>query len=357
MGRATNGGEPGVTMNRDRFIELLGRFGEKRILVLGDFILDEYLVGDTKRVSREAPVVVIDYRRSVFHPGGAANAAQNVTALGASAWALGLVGDDAYGETLREMLEQRGAETSGLLRTGDISTAVKTRIVAGELHAQRQQVARIDRSYSVAPASPAVLEIGRLAEEPLAAADAVLFSDYGMGVVPGPVSEGVIAAATRRGTPVIVDSRCRLTSFKGASVATPNEVELYDAMDVPKRDKPELVSIARQAIETTNLGGLVVTRGSRGMLVCDARGLVEYIGIVGTRDVADVTGAGDTVSAVVALALSSGASLLEAAEMATYAASIVVMKRGTATIGRDELIAAREKHPAPSDTHDGERSR
>jgi bifunctional ADP-heptose synthase (sugar kinase/adenylyltransferase) len=128
-------------------------------------------------------------------------------------------------------------------------------------------------------------------------------------------------------------------------------------MDVPKRDKPELVSIARQAIETTNLGGLVVTRGSRGMLVCDARGLVEYIGIVGTRDVADVTGAGDTVSAVVALALSSGASLLEAAEMATYAASIVVMKRGTATIGRDELIAAREKHPAPSDTHDGERSR
>ena len=334
-------------MRNERFIELLDRFATKRVLVVGDFLLDEYLIGDTKRVSREAPVVVIDYRRSVFHPGGAANAVQNVTALGAGALACGLVGEDDHGRILRDMLEQSGADTSALVKTAEIATAVKTRILAGELHAQRQQVARIDRSYRVAPASPAVEEVGRVVERGLPNADVVLVSDYGMGIVPGPVSASLIAAARKRRTPVVVDSRFELASFVGASVGTPNEVELFDAMNVTKKQKPDLVAVARRAIEVTGLEGLVVTRGNQGMLVCDAKGLVEYTGIVGSSDVADVTGAGDTVSAVVALSLASGASLVEASEMATYAASIVVMKRGTATPSRDEIIAAREKHPEP----------
>ncbi len=334
-------------MRKDRFIELLDRFTTKRVLVVGDFLLDEYLVGDTKRVSREAPIVVIDYRGSVFHPGGAANAVQNVTALRASARACGLVGEDAYGKTLVEILGKRGADTSGLVATAEISTAVKTRILAGDLHAQRQQVARIDRSYRVAPSSRAVQEVGRLVAQGLAEADVVLVSDYGMGIVPGSLGTSLIAAARKRRVPVVVDSRFELASYIGASVATPNEVELFDAMSVTKTQKPDVVAVAKRAIEETRLDGLVVTRGSQGMLVCDSRGLVEYVGIVGTRDVADVTGAGDTVSAVVALSISSGASLVEAAEMATYAASIVVMKRGTATLSREELIAAREKQPKP----------
>jgi D-glycero-beta-D-manno-heptose-7-phosphate kinase len=343
-------------MDKKRYIELLGEFTRKRVLVVGDFILDEYLVGDTKRVSREAPVVVIDYKGSVFHPGGAANAVQNVTALGAAAFSCGVVGRDAYGETLREILERRGADTTGLVETAEVSTSVKTRIVAGELHAQRQQVARIDRAYTIAPASDVLAEIERRAGRGMAEADAVVVSDYGMGVVPGRVSEAVIAEARRKNVPVVVDSRFRLTSYAGASVATPNEVELYDALGLKKSDAPELVAAARRAIEETRLDGLVVTRGNRGMLVCDAKGGVERIGIVGARDVADVTGAGDTVSAVVALSLSAGSSLVEAAEMATYAASIVVMKRGTATMTREELIAAREMHPEPLGAEGEDRS-
>ena len=335
-------------MEKQRFIELLDGFVGKRVLVVGDVILDEYLIGDTKRVSREAPVVVIDYKGSMFHPGGAANAAQNVTALGATARVCGLVGKDVYGDALGRILEQRGADTSGVVATTEISTAVKTRILAGELHAQRQQVARIDRSYRVAPSSPLVREVGRRVEGGLAGTDVVVISDYGMGIVPGPVSTSLIAEAARRRIPVVVDSRFALVSYVGASVATPNEVELFDALDVGKGERPDPIALARRAIERARLEGLVVTRGSRGMLVCDAKGLSEHVGIVGTRDVADVTGAGDTVATVVALSLSSGASLVEAAEMATYAASIVVMKRGTATMSREELIAAREKQPAPT---------
>jgi len=149
-----------------------------------------------------------------------------------------------------------------------------------------------------------------------------------------------------------VDSRFDLPSYKGATVATPNEVELFDAMNVKKRDTADLVALAKRAIEETGLAGLIITRGSRGMLVCDSAGRIDRIGIVGTRDVTDVTGAGDSVAAVVGLSLASGAVLAEAAEMATYAASIVVMKRGTATMTREELIAARDKQPAPFDPGD-----
>lgn len=342
-------------MNKERFVELLELFVSKRVLVVGDFILDEYLVGDTKRVSREAPVVVIDHKGSVFHPGGAANAVQNVTALGGAAFACGVVGGDGYGATLREMLVRRGADVSGLIETPEISTAVKTRIVAGDLHAQRQQVARIDRSYRVTPDSPALREVRRAVEKALSGTDAAVVSDYGMGIVPSPVSESLIAEARRRGVPIVVDSRFALGSYVGATVATPNEVELFDSMSVANGESSDLVAIARRAIDRTRLEGLIVTRGNRGMLVCDATGHAERIGIVGTSDVADVTGAGDTVSAVVALSLSSGATLVEAAVMATYAASIVVMKRGTATMSRPEMIAAREKHPEPvaADVADG----
>ncbi len=336
-------------VKKERFVELLSRFRDQRVLVVGDFILDEYLVGDTKRVSREAPVVVIDYKESVFHPGGAANAVQNIAALEAFASGCGVIGDDHYGSVLRDILSRRGADVSGLVTTGEISTAVKTRIIAGELHAQRQQVARIDRSYRIARSSPAIEEVRRRLSAAFERSSVVLVSDYGMGVVPGPVSEWVISSSRKKGVPVVVDSRYDMCGYVGASVATPNEVELIDAMNVRRRDRLDLPSLAKRAIEETGLDGLVITRGSRGMLVCDSRGLAAPVGIVGTSDVADVTGAGDTVAAVVALSLASGAALLEAAEMATYAASVVVMKRGTATMSAEELLRAREKQPSPSD--------
>ncbi|UCG52863.1 MAG: hypothetical protein JSW58_04725 [Candidatus Latescibacterota bacterium] len=334
-------------MKKERFDALVDLMASKSVTVVGDFILDEYLVGDTERVSREAPVVVIDYRESVFHPGGAANAVQNVSSMGARAMAFGVLGEDRYGDVLKDVLETRGAETEGLVRVEGVSTAVKTRILAGELHAQKQQVARIDRSYRVDPDSEGVKELGRRVVKNVRESDAVLISDYGMGVVPGPVSESLIEVCKEAGVPVIVDSRSQLLRFVGATVATPNEVELFDAMKLRVKDGPDLPTIAKEAVSKTRLAGLIVTRGSQGMFAYNADGNCEHIGIVGTRDVTDVTGAGDTVSAMVSLALASGATLVEAAEMATYAASVVVMKRGTATITRDELTAVRAKYPAP----------
>ncbi|UCH83449.1 MAG: hypothetical protein JSW50_13475 [Candidatus Latescibacterota bacterium] len=334
-------------MKDNRFVSLLEQWVSKRVAVLGDFILDEYLIGDTKRVSREAPIAVIDYRESAYHPGGAANATQNVASMGAACHAVGLVGNDTHGGILVELLQSRGVDTSGLIAHPDIATAVKTRILAGELHAQKQQVARIDRSYSVGSDDATLGKLTDAVVDTVDTCDAVLISDYGMGVVPGAVSRRVIDRCRTRRVPVVVDSRRHLLSYQGATVATPNEVELFDALETPAADAPGVAQLAAKAVAAAGLEGLIITRGSRGMFVYDADGSTEHVGIVGTRDVTDVTGAGDTVSATVSLALTCGATLAEAAEMATYAASVVVMKRGTATITPDELLAVREKHPSP----------
>jgi len=332
-------------MDQKRFESLLEAFHSKRVAVIGDFILDEYLIGDTRRVSREAPVIVIDYRESAYHPGGAANAAQNVASLNGSARAFGVVGADKDGKILADILTERGVDTAGLTPVNEISTALKTRILAGELHAQKQQVARIDRSYRVEPSA-----LGSLADQVRATcadSDAVLIADYGMGVVPGEVSTAAIDTCRTAGIPVVVDSRFQLTHFKGATVAVPNEVELFDVMESKSRSSKQLAKLAREVIQEQEMNGLIVTRGSRGMLVFDKDSNPESVGIVGSRDVTDVTGAGDTVAASVALALASGGTLSEAAEIATYAAAVVVMRRGTAAVTRDEMLRQREEWSAP----------
>ncbi|MCZ6765762.1 MAG: PfkB family carbohydrate kinase [bacterium] len=334
-------------MDQKRFESLLERFHSKRVAVVGDFILDEYLIGDTRRVSREAPVIVIDYRESVYHPGGAANATQNVASLSGSARAFGMVGGDKNGKVLADILKKRGVDPSGLVTVNEISTAVKTRILAGELHAQRQQVARIDRSYRV---ESGVESLHLLADRVAAAcedSDAVLIADYGMGVVPGEVSLAAIEACRNAGTPVIIDSRFQLTHFNGATVAVPNEVELFDALKSRDRSAKRLGELAHEVIQKQQMDGLIVTRGSRGMLVFEKDTEPEPVGIVGSRDVTDVTGAGDTVAAAVALTLGSGGTLSEAAEIATYAAAVVVMKRGTATVTRNEMLKQREEWSTP----------
>jgi rfaE bifunctional protein kinase chain/domain len=337
-----------------RFDELLEHIGNKSVAVLGDLILDEYLIGDTKRVSREAPVVVIDYRESVYHPGGAANAAQNVSALDGRVAALGALGNDKEAEILVKILRGRQSDVSGIVRSDEIATAVKTRILAGELNAQRQQVARIDRSRKIPVGARALDELAGNAETICTGVDVVIMSDYGLGTLPGPISRGVIDACRKKDIPVVVDSRFNILAFSGATVATPNEVELFDALDVKRHQRPGLDEVAAKAIAEAPFDGLIVTRGSKGMAVYQAGCATENVGIVGSSDVTDVTGAGDTVAATVALSLAAGATLGEAAEMATYAAAIVVMRRGTATVSREELAALREKHPSPGALRAGE---
>ncbi|MFH1754815.1 MAG: PfkB family carbohydrate kinase, partial [Candidatus Latescibacterota bacterium] len=172
----------------------MNRFADLRIAVIGDFILDRYMIGDTERISREAPVIVVKYKETRHNPGGAANAAQNISSFGASTEAVGIVGLDAEGEVLVKLLEERNVTTSNIVRSDKIETAVKMRVTAGELHAQRQQLVRIDRSYQIKENGPLLAELEKRVEQAAKRCDAVLISDYGMGVVPGPVSVAAIRA-------------------------------------------------------------------------------------------------------------------------------------------------------------------
>jgi len=334
-------------MTPDRFIELLSAYSSRRIAVCGDFLLDQYLLGTTARVSREAPIVVVDYQETVYHPGGAANAAQNVTALGGAALAVGVLGADREGEELGSLLRARGVDTNGLLSLPGAATSLKLRIMAGEMNAQKQQVARVDRSHSVRLQH---LERAALTDAMLTATrtcDALLLADYGLGVLSDDGVRACIDACRARQVPVVVDSRHRALAFRGATVATPNEVEAIAALGLD--DESALLdgrALAR-AISEAGIDNVIVTRGSKGMVVCSAMGEVTTIGIAGERQATDVTGAGDTVSAVVALSLASGGTLLEAARMATFAASVVVMKRGTATASPAEVRAMIEGRDTP----------
>jgi rfaE bifunctional protein kinase chain/domain len=325
-------------MDTGRFLELLSRFPGRRIGVVGDFLLDQYVLGTTSRVSREAPIVVVDYQETVNHPGGAANAAQNVTALGAAATAVGVLGGDREGDALSRLLAARGVDTGRLRARADGATSTKLRILAGEMNAQKQQVARVDRSQRVVLDAPEGRRLAASIDEVARTSDAVLLADYGLGVLTPETAEIAVHACRERGIPVVVDSRHRLSMFRGATAATPNEVEAMEALRLGS--EADLVNEARlrAALDTTGIGGLVVTRGSQGMVVC-GEGTFAAIGIVGSDAATDVTGAGDTVSAVVALSLAAGATLVEAARMATFAAAVVVMKRGTATVSPAEMRA------------------
>lgn len=324
-------------MSTQRFLDLLEQFRSRRIGVVGDFLLDQYIIGTSARVSREAPIVVVDYQDTVYHPGGAANAAQNVTALGAGARAVGVLGDDREAESLLRLLDARGVDAAHLLRESGAATSTKLRILAGEMNAQKQQVARVDRSHRLSPTPALVARLRASVDDTVAASDAVLLADYGLGVLGAEISSHVLARCAAHHVPCVVDSRHRLREFRGATVATPNEVEAMEALGL--RHEAELTderSLAQRVAET-GIRNLIVTRGSKGMLVCGADAPYTAIGIAGTNEATDVTGAGDTVSAVVALSLACGASLEEAARMATFAASVVVMKRGTATASPDEV--------------------
>ncbi len=309
----------------------------KRVLILGDMILDEYVYGRTDRVSREAPVVIVRYDGSSYSPGGAANAAQNVAALGGKAVPVGIIGKDEHGMKLRELLRSRGLSVRGLLTVRNRVTTTKIRIMAGDFHAQRQQIVRIDREVD-GPAGRATEEriLKRLDRE-IAAADAVILSDYHQGFFTGRLIRETIGRCRRRSIPVIADSRYRLALFKGVTMATPNEVEAASAagIELSRSSSPE--RIGRKLLETLRASSVLVTRGRFGMSLVEPGKRIRSVGVVGSPEATDVTGAGDTVVSAVALTLAAGGDMVTAMHIANIAASIVVMKRGTAVAEADEM--------------------
>jgi len=311
---------------------------------VGDIIADEFIYGQVSRVSREAPVLILKYDTTEMVGGGAGNAANNVAALGAKARLAGMVGADSEGTRLISSLH-RGIDRTYIARERGYRTPVKTRILAGGIHSAKQQVVRIDRE----PAWPLPEEAGRKLAPGLTAAmvdcDAVVLSDYGSGLITPALADRIRRSlkrlSSRTPVPVLVDSRYRLLDYTGMTICTPNEAEVEQMLGVRIEDDPDRLERAgREILKRTRAAAVLVTRGSRGMALFQPKHQTVHIPIYGSDEVADVTGAGDTVIATVALSLAAGASFEEAARLANYAGGLVVMKRGTATVSAQELADA-----------------
>src|SRR6187455_2277505 len=342
MADATEGMATEGTESADKLTRLVTACRGKRVVVFGDLIADEFVYGRIARVSREAPVLILEYDATEVVPGGAGNAANNVASLGGIVRLVSLVGRDEAGRRLFKVLP-RAVERAGLSRPAGYRTPLKTRILAGGIHSAKQQVVRIDRytSEPVTDQQRAMAE--RAARSAIRTADAVLISDYGSGLVqPRFVAE--LAASLRskkRRVPMLIDSRYALTRYRGLTACTPNESEVEQVLGVRIDDnKTVLERAGRTLLKRTRMASVLITRGSRGMSLFEPGKPTVHIPIFGSDQIADVTGAGDTVMATMTLALAAGASFLEAAHLANRAGGIVVMKRGTATVSSGELRQA-----------------
>ena len=334
-------------VNRDRLLEIARAMRGQPVAVIGDLVLDRYWVGRSARISREAPVLILDFEAERTVPGAAANAAMNVKSLGGAPRLVGRVGRDPAGADLARTLRTHGLDRRWLARDGGTETIVKTRILAGSSHTSRQQIVRLDRGHRAPLPLAAVRILKRMVSNALRGARAAILSDYGYGVLGPAIRAAALKAARRARAPVVVDSRYALRSFRGASLLTPNEHEIQEAFHLPSLEVGALRRAGAELIRRGSAHAVWITRGSDGMLLFERGRQTVRIPIVGSSDVADVTGAGDAVSAAAALALAAGADHLEAALLATYAASVVVMKRGTATVDREELEAAIRQNPVP----------
>lgn len=325
------------TLLHERLVSFIRHFPQKRILVVGDVVADRFIYGAISRVSREAPVLILQHEQTETVPGGAANCAVNLAALGANVSLVSATGKDEAGQALFERLKAAGVDCQGLILSDQLRTTTKVRVLAGQLHSTRQQVIRID--YETEPlTNPIVTEsIIKQVDKDSSSSDAIIISDYNYGVAGNEVVSTIRKAAERKEIPVFVDSRFRLSSFSGFTSATPNEDEVEHLLGKVHSDTGHLSAAAEQLRKELGFRALLVTRGSQGMILLEMGMAPLLIDAVGANEAVDVTGAGDTVIATYALALASGASFPDAARLANHAGGLVVMKRGTASISNQEL--------------------
>jgi D-glycero-beta-D-manno-heptose-7-phosphate kinase len=335
-----------MTKQADKLTRIVEAFSEVTVTVIGDLVADEFIFGEIARVSREAPVLILRRRERDIVPGGGGNAVYNLAALGVSVLPVGVVGDDEPGRALLHRFRQKRIPLSGILKLKDHVTVTKTRILAGMTHTARQQVVRVDREPDAPLNSTVARRLVSAARKYASASDALLISDYGYGAATPQIFNAIRAGGVLKGMPVALDSRYRLLEYSGVTAATPNEPEVEAALDARiGNDRENLEAAAEVVIDRMKLQSLVITRGRDGMVAFPRGHKPIDIPIHGSDQVADVTGAGDTVIATFTAALAAGANAEEAARLANYAGGIVVMKRGTATVSRDELLhAVRENH-------------
>lgn len=319
-----------------------------RVLVAGDFLLDRYVLANSTRLSREAPVVILQHESDHTNLGGAGNATRNVQALGGQPVPLGIVGADRDGDRVVQLLEEAGVDARGILRDPERPTITKTRILAGGSNAAKQQVLRIDQGIAYGPSQ--VRQLSQHARTLLGDVDGVLLSDYGYETLAPPVRSCIIQVARMRRIPSGADSRYQLTEFRGVGVATPNEEEAGAILGRILRSDADVTTAGRELMTRLGSPALVLTRGRRGMRIFEGSGTWRDIPAARQGEVADVTGAGDTVASALMLALAAGADVLEAAVLANAAASVVVARRGAATATPAEVrsvLAAGRDERAP----------
>lgn len=327
--------------HKKNLIDIVDRFARKKVAVWGDFILDEYIYGTTRRISREAPVLILSYQDKELSLGGGGNALLNLNALGAKPVPVGVVGQDDAGKRILEILKREKISSEFLIKEKTFRTPIKTRILAGEHSTRKQQILRIDHEEKVPDNKELKKKLGYALGKVAGQTAALLISDYNYFTVQEDVLKKILPRMRRAKKPVTLDSRFRLLHFNGVTILTPNEPEVEHALQIELDDDQTKVNKAgRSLIDRAGAEAVLITRGGKGMVLFERRKSAYPIPIFGSSDIVDVTGAGDTVISVMTLALASGASFREAAELANYAAGIVVMKKGTATVSPQELKEA-----------------
>ena len=319
---------------------LIEKLQGKKMLLLGDMVADVYVKGYISRVSREAPVLVLEHRGETIVPGGAANAVHNAAALGGIVHAVGVCGEDNAGEKLKELLQSKGVIVDGLFQDAKRPTITKTRILAGGQATVRQQVVRIDQESKEALSTETEDALLRYIEKVLSTVDVAVISDYGSHTVSPKLRQRLIALCREQGVPCMVDSRYDIRKFNGVALIKQNEAEAAVALGIESLDEVGAAKAAEKIVELLQADGILLTQGGDGMTLYVRGQGARHIGVSNRSEVYDVTGAGDTAVVTMMLALAAGADHYSAAKLANYAAGVVVRKHGTATLTASELLEA-----------------
>ena len=320
--------------------EWVYRLKGKKLLLFGDMVADVYVKGHISRVSREAPVLVLEHRGETIVPGGAANAVHNAAVLGGIVHAVGVCGEDSAGEKLKELLQSKGVMVDGLFQDAKRPTITKTRILAGGQATVRQQVVRIDQESKEPLSKETEAALLHYIEKILPAMDVVVISDYGSQTVSPKLRQRLILLCREQSIPCMVDSRYDIREFMGVELIKQNEAEAAAALGLESLDEIGATKAAEQIVELLQADGILLTQGGDGMTLYVRGQGARHIPVSNRSEVYDVTGAGDTAVVTMMLALAAGADHYSAAKLANYAAGVVVRKHGTATLTAAELLEA-----------------
>ena len=318
-------------------INSLKKFNKINILIIGDMVADVYLKGNISRVSREAPVLVLEHAGEKVVPGGAANVVHNVATLGGQAFAVGLIGNDKAGSGLRDILNDKNVDTKGLIVEENRPTITKTRIIAGGSATVSQQIVRIDQEMKSPILSQTEKSFINILKQVIDKIDAVVLSDYGSGMLSDKIRSFIIESCQEKNIKTIVDSRYDILKFEGVSFVKQNEAEAAKAVGFELTNEDAVVTAGKILLEKLQAEGIIISRGEQGMSLIQDNGEIHHIPVVDKSEVFDVSGAGDTAVAAFILAIASGAKPVEATKIANFAAGIAVRKLGTATVSNEEL--------------------